>query len=179
MTTYVVLLRGINVGRAHRIAMADLRALLTAAGHGDVRTLLQSGNVVLDAGLSATELSRSVEQALEQRFGFPVPVVVRTSEEFLAALEHDPLRDVATDPTRYVVSFAATEVPGELADWLGSVEPGDDAFAVHGRELYLWCPHGQLESPLATALGKFRGGPVGTARNWNTARKVAALLSGR
>jgi len=179
VTRYAVLLRGINLGRAHRIAMADLRALLTAEGHGEVRTLLQSGNAGLDADLPAAELSRSVEQALEQRFGFPVPVVVRTADDFLAALEHDPLRDVATDPTRYVVSFAATEVPGELADWLGSVEPGDDAFAVHGRELYLWCPHGQLESPLATALGKYRGGPVGTARNWNTARKVAALLSGR
>ena len=178
MTRYAVFLRGINVGRAHRIAMADLRALLTAEGHGEVRTLLQSGNVVLDADLPAVELSRSVARALEQRFGFPVPVVVRTAEELLAALDHDPLRDVVTDPTRYVVSFAATEMPGELADWLGSVEPGDDAFAVHGRGLYLWCPHGQLESPLATALAKYRGGPVGTARNWNTARKVAELLSG-
>ena len=179
MTRYAVLLRGVNVGRAHRVGMADLRALLTAEGHRDVRTLLQSGNVVLDTDLPAADLARSVEQAVEQRFGFPVPVVVRTAAEFSAALAHDPLGTVATDPSRYVVSFAATEVPAELTRWLGEVDPGDDAFAVHGRELYLWCPHGQLDSPLAAALARHRGGPVGTARNWNTARKVAELLSGR
>ena len=176
MTRYAVLLRGINVGRAHRIGMADLRALLTAEGHGDVRTLLQSGNVVLDSDLPAPELSSGVAQAVEQRFGFPVPVVVRTAGEMLAVLAADPLGSVATDPTRYVVSFAVSEVPPELSRWLGAVEPGDDAFAVHGRELYLWCPHGQLDSPLAAALARYRGGPVGTARNWNTVGRIAELL---
>jgi uncharacterized protein (DUF1697 family) len=83
---------------------------------------------------------------------------------------------VATDPTRSVVSFFAGEVPAELVERLGSVDPGDDAFAVNGRELYLWCPHGQLESPLAAALAKHRGGPTGTVRNWKTVLKIAELL---
>jgi uncharacterized protein (DUF1697 family) len=176
MTRSVLLLRGINVGKAHRIAMADLRALLEGEGHADVRTLLQSGNVVLDAQLPAEELAASVEQALERRFGFLVPTVVRTADQLLAAVARDPLGSVATDPTRSVVSFFAGEVPAELVERLGSVDPGDDAFAVDGRELYLWCPHGQLESPLAAALAKHRGGPTGTVRNWKTVLKIAELL---
>jgi hypothetical protein len=100
MTRSVLLLRGINVGKAHRIAMADLRALLEAEGHADVRTLLQSGNVVLGAQLPAEELAASVEQALERRFGFLVPTVVRTADQLLAAVARDPLGSVATDRHR-------------------------------------------------------------------------------
>jgi uncharacterized protein (DUF1697 family) len=176
MTRYALLLRGINVGRAHRIGMADLRGLLQAEGHGDVATLLQSGNVVLDSDLAPGELARSVEQALERRFGFPVPTVARTADALLAVVAKDPLGAVATDPTRYVVAFFAEDLPPDVEEFLRGVDPGDDAFAVDGRELYLWCPHGQLESPLAAALAKRRAGPVGTARNWATVGKLADLL---
>ena len=178
MTRYALLLRGINVGRAHRVAMADLRELLSSQGHGGVRTLLQSGNVVLDADLAADDLARSVEQALEERFGFPVPTVARTAEELRAVVAEDPLRAVATDPTRYVVTFFAGPVPTGLVERLRGTDPGDDAFAVDGRELYVWCPHGQLHSPLVAAAGAHRGGPTGTARNWATVGKLAALLEG-
>jgi uncharacterized protein (DUF1697 family) len=177
MTRHVLLLRGINVGRAHRIGMADLRALLEAEGHRDVRTVLQSGNVVLDADQEAGPLVRSVERAIERRFGFPVPTVVRTAEEVAAVLAEDPLGAVVTDPTRYVVSFSDGEIPADVAEALSSVDPGDDVYTIVGRELYLWCPHGQLQSPIAAALAKQRGGPVGTARNWNTVLKIGALLA--
>jgi uncharacterized protein (DUF1697 family) len=176
VTRYAVLLRGINVGRAHRVPMAELRELLTAEGHTGVATLLQSGNVVLDSDRPAGELASSVEQALERRFGFAVPVVLRTRDELLAVLAGDPLGSVATDPSRYVVSFSAAPVPAEVRDRLAAVDPGDDVFTVDGRELYLWCPHGQLQSPLSAALAKLKGGPVGTARNWATVRKLGDLL---
>jgi uncharacterized protein (DUF1697 family) len=176
MTRYALLLRGINVGRAHRIPMADLRALLEDQGWGPATTLLQSGNVVVDAELAAGELAHTAERLLEERFGFPVPVVVRTADELQAVVAADPLGSVATDPSRYVVSFSAAEVPAEVVDLLGSLDPRDDAFAVSGREVYLWCPQGQLDSPLAAALAKHRGGPVGTARNWKTVVKLAELL---
>jgi uncharacterized protein (DUF1697 family) len=176
MTRYAVLLRGINVGRAHRVPMAELRELLAGEGHEEVRTLLQSGNVVLDSQLPPGELAPSVEQALERRFGFAIPTVVRTADELLAVVARDPLRDVVTEPTRYVVSFFDADVPADLTERLGSVDPVDDAYEVDGRELYLWCPHGQLQSPLSAALGKYRGKVVGTARNWSTVLKLAELL---
>jgi uncharacterized protein (DUF1697 family) len=176
MTRYTLLLRGINVGRAHRVAMADLRSLLEDQGHREVRTLLNSGNVVLDTGLPPDELARSVERALEERFGFAIGTVVRTAQELIEVVAKDPLGSIATDPTRYVVTFFAGDVPTELEARLHGTDPGDDAFAVDGRELYVWCPRGQLDSPLAAAAGKHRGGPVGTARNWATVRKLADLL---
>jgi uncharacterized protein (DUF1697 family) len=156
--------------------MADLRALLADEGHGGVRTLLQSGNVALDSALPADELARSVERALERRFGFPIDVVVRTAEEVRAVLARDPLGSVADDPSRYVVAFCAGPVPADVEQRLRAVDPEDDAFAVEGRELYLWCPHGQLQSPLAAALAKGSGGPVTTVRNWRTVTKLAELL---
>jgi uncharacterized protein (DUF1697 family) len=156
--------------------MADLRELLRAEGHGEVATLLQSGNVVLDSDLPAGELVRSVEQALERRFGFAVPTVVRTAEELSGVVAEDPLGAVVTDPTRYVVTFFAEDVPPDVEECLRGVDPGDDVYRVARRELYLWCPHGQLQSPLSAALAKRRGGPVGTARNWATVGKLADLL---
>jgi uncharacterized protein (DUF1697 family) len=176
VTRYALLLRGINVGRAHRIPMADLRELLTAEGHGGVATLLQSGNVVLDTDLPAEDLASSVERALQQRFGFAVPTVVRTRDELLAVVAKDPLGTVATDPARYVVSFSAADVGPDVVARLAAVDAQDDVFAVDGRELYLWCPHGQLQSPLAAALAKLTGAPTGTVRNWNTVLKLAELL---
>jgi uncharacterized protein (DUF1697 family) len=74
------------------------------------------------------------------------------------------------------VTFFAGEVPAELGERLRAVDPADDEFAIDGRELYLWCPHGQLQSPLSAAVAKHRGGPVGTARNWRTVLALAELL---
>jgi uncharacterized protein (DUF1697 family) len=176
MSRYAVLLRGINVGRAKRVGMADLRALLTDAGFRDVATLLQSGNVVVESDLSAVTVGSVVEQAIRERLELEVAAVVRTHDEFRAVVELDPLGDVAADGSRYVVAFMA-EAPGaSLEEALRSVDPGDDRYALHGRELYVWCPHGQLDSPLMTAVGNHRGGPVTTARNWNTVQKLGALL---
>src|SRR3954465_2690830 len=136
MTRYAVLLRGINVGRAHRVPMAELRELLAGEGHEEGRTLLQSGNVVLASQLPPGELAPSVEQALERRFGFAIPTVVRTADELLAVVAADPLGDVAPDPPRYVVSFFSGDGPPELDESLRTVDPVDDVYRIEGRELY-------------------------------------------
>lgn len=171
-----MLLRGINVGTAKRVGMAELRQLLTDGGHRNVATLLQSGNVVLDAELPAADLAAQVSAAIGERFGFPVDTVVRTRDEVHDVLARDPLGDVATDGSRYVVAFLAAPPGPGLRRALDAVDPGDDRYALHGRDLYLWGPAGQLKSPLMTALGKVKGEPVTTVRNWNTVGKLAALL---
>jgi uncharacterized protein (DUF1697 family) len=176
MTRYAVLLRGINLGRAKRVAMADLRAVLDRAGHRNVATLLQSGNVVLDSDESAAALASSVEQAVQQQLRLTVATVIRTREEVREVIDGNPLGDVADNGSRYVVAFMAESPGPALDDLLGSTEPGDDRYVRRGRELYLWCPHGQLESPLMAVLGKAKGGPVTTVRNWNTVQKLGALL---
>ncbi|SEO60123.1 DUF1697 domain-containing protein [Trujillonella endophytica] len=176
MTRYAVLLRGINVGRGKRVGMADLRGLLEEAGFSDVATLLQSGNVALTSEDSATAIARTVERAITRRLELDVAVVVRTREEIREVIERDPLGDVAGDGSRYVVAFMASAPGKELPELLDSVDAGEDRYVVSGRELFVWCPQGQMKSPLMTALGKADGGPVTTVRNWNTVQKLGALL---
>jgi uncharacterized protein (DUF1697 family) len=179
VSRFVLLLRGINLGRTRRIGMGPLRDLLSARGYDGVRTLLQSGNVVLDTERTAAALVGDVEQALEAEFGFPVPVVVRTGAELAAVLAADPLAGTWTDPARYLVTFLAAEPDPALVAALPAADPGDGAYGLVGRELYLWLPDGVSVSP----IGKWRWdqliGVSGTARNWTTVGKLATMAAAR
>ncbi|MEU4562442.1 DUF1697 domain-containing protein [Actinoplanes sp. NPDC023936] len=172
MTRYAVLLRGINVGRNRRIAMADLRELLTGAGYSGVATLLQSGNVILDATQPAAELGPALEQLIEKRFGFPVGVILRSHEELTRIVALNPFASVATDGSRYFVSFAGAEGSDEIPE----VDSADQ-YVVDGAETYLWCPDGMRDSPLIKALTKVKNPPPSTIRNWNTVEKLLTLMS--
>ena len=117
MTRYVALLRGINVGGNKRIAMADLQSLCEGLGFEHVRTLLQSGNVVLDSRLSARTVESRLSEAIEQQLGMEVRVVVRTAAELAAVVEHDPYSSIADPLKYYSVSFLASDpTPDALAD---------------------------------------------------------------
>ncbi|MFC7531824.1 DUF1697 domain-containing protein [Actinoplanes sp. GCM10030250] len=168
MVRYAALLRGINVGRSRRVGMADLRAFLQEQGYAGVGTLLQSGNVVLDA----EEPPLSLGAELTQRFGMPIEVILRSRDELARVVALDPLGDVAGDKSRYVVGFAAAPLddPFPPADW------GAERYVIDGSEMYLWLPDGQMNSPLMKALGKVKGGPATTARNWNTVEKLLATM---
>src|SRR3954449_4259754 len=100
MARLIALLRGINVGGHKKVPMARLREVLEGAGFEDVRTYVQSGNVVLTApARRAPKVGREIEQAIEDAFGFDVAVVMRTRDEIAALVEDDPLGDVADNPT--------------------------------------------------------------------------------
>ncbi|ASW55834.1 DUF1697 domain-containing protein [Plantactinospora sp. KBS50] len=176
MDRYALLLRGINLGRSRRVAMADLRELLTEQGYGDVATLLQSGNVTLAADLPPAELGSAVRLAIEQRFGMVVDVVVRTRDELARIVAGNPLADVAVDGSRYVVWFLAGPPPAAVVRALADADLGDDRYVLDGAEVYGWLPHGQRDSRLVTVLGKVKDGPTATARNWNTVEKLLAAM---
>ena len=151
MPTYVLLLRGINLGAKRRLAMADLRELLEGLGHDDVRTHLQSGNVVLRATGTAAAVKKKVEAALATHCGFDVDVVVRTKAQLDKVVAHDPFAGKATDRSRYLVVFLEKAPP---ASWRRDIDAGDhgpDEVAVHGKEIYLWLPKGVHDSKLARA----------------------------
>ncbi len=174
-TRFVALLRGINVGRAHQLGMPRLTELLTARGYGNVRTHLRSGNVVLDSDLSEAELAADLSGAIEQEFGFDVPVVVRTGAEIAAVVAGDPFATVATDPARYLVTFLPEPPAAAAVDALPPADSGE--YLVRGRELYLWLPDGIANTPLAGWKWDRLLGVAGTGRNWNTVRKLAELSS--
>jgi uncharacterized protein (DUF1697 family) len=177
MGTCIALLRGINVGKAKRIAMADLKKLVAGLGHKHVRTLLNSGNVVFEAPRAGTgKIARELEQAIETRFGFGVKVVVITAAELAAVVDENPLRSVVRNPARCLVAFTAT--PATLAKIVPLTEVSwpADQLAIGPRAAYLWCAEGILKSELATAFLRFAG-DAATTRNWATVLKLQALAS--
>lgn len=174
---YVALLRGINVGNARQVGMPRLAEVLGARGHGNVRTHLRSGNVILDSPLGEAELAADLEQAIEKEFGFAVPVVVRTAVEVAAVVADDPLGPVATDPARYLVTFLSAKPTTNVVTALPPVE-GSGEYLVRGRELYLWLPDGIASTPIAAWKWDRLLGVAGTGRNWNTVTRLAELAAG-
>jgi uncharacterized protein (DUF1697 family) len=175
-TRYVALLRGINVGKARQVSMPRLTEILDARGHGNVRTHLRSGNVVLDSPLGEAELAADVETAIEGEFGFAVPVVVRTGAEIAAVVAGDPFASVATDPARYLVTFLPGKPAAKDVAALPPVEGGGE-YLVRGRELYLWLPDGIANTPIAAWKWDKLLGVAGTGRNWNTVTRLAELAA--
>jgi uncharacterized protein (DUF1697 family) len=172
----VALLRGINVGGNTKIAMADLRAMLTDLGFTDVATLLQSGNAVFSAK-DKTEgaVVRKLDAAVHKTFGMPVRSVIRTAAELAQVVAHDPFKGVATDGAKYAVTFLSAPPPKEFAS---SVDPGSIApeqMKVIGREVYMWCPEGLRDTVVGKLLTERRLGALPTTRNWNTVTKLLAL----
>ena len=155
--------------------MAALRDVLTEAGFDDVRTYVQSGNVVLSSDLDAAELEREAARVIEARFGFSVPVVVRTRDELATVVARDPFAEVATNPKRYQVTFLASALEPAAAERVLALQVAPEQVAVIEREVYTWHPDGIARSQLWAKLSSDRLlGVTGTARNWNT---VTTLLS--
>ncbi len=176
MPTQIALLRSINLGPARRVPMAELRALLTAAGYSAVRTHLQSGNVLLESDAAPDALQAQLEEQLAGRFGFQIPVIVRSRGELEQVIASNPFGARITDPRRYQVTFLASEGSAELEARLRAVaKPGEDV-AVIGREIYAWHPDGIARSDLAKLVADRR--IAGTARNWNTITALWQLASG-
>lgn len=175
MTTYIALLRGINVGKAKRIAMADLRALLEDMGYTDVATLLNSGNVVFKARKGAPKkLAADISAAIATRLGIEVPVIVVSAKELALIVRENPFAS-ADDPSRLLVAFVAD---AGMLSAMSAIEPhvvAPEQFHVGTCAAYLHCASGILESKAAEALlGK--AGKAATTRNWATVLKLQALV---
>lgn len=175
MARQIALLRGINLGSRRRVAMGELRDLLTGLGYEDVRTYLQSGNVVLTSDRSDAQLERELEQQISAKLGVDTPIVVRTRDELADVVERDPLGDVVKDPKRYQVTFLSAALAPEPKRRLSGLDVAPERFVVSGREIYAWHPDGVQRSRLAAALTDSRLGVTATARNWNTVTKLLDL----
>lgn len=174
----VALLRGINVGRSERIAMADLRALLEELGYTDVLTHLQSGNAVFTTAEPPAQVVGSIEKAIAGALGLDVKVVVRTCEQLAEVVAANPLDDVATDPAKYLVGFPGGRIDRKGAAALSGEDFAPNVVRVVKSEVYLWCPNGVQDSPFARVDWDRRLGVPVTMRNWKTVTKLAELAAG-
>lgn len=176
MARRVALFRGINVGKANRIAMAELKAIFEALGFDDVRTLLNSGNVVYAAGRAAA--ARDAERigaAVAERTGITTRVLVLEAATPDAVAAANPYANDADDPSRLLVGFLLGDDRSPF-EALRRAHP-DERFAVGEHACYLWCPDGILDSRIGDALSGTKFRDRVTARNWATVLKLQALLA--
>jgi uncharacterized protein (DUF1697 family) len=179
MPSFVALLRGVNVGKAKRVAMAEWRGQLERLGYTDVATLLNSGNAVFRAPRGPSKKhAAEIAAALESGSGISARAIVKSSAEFASVLEEVPVRKEVLDPTRLFVVF--TQEPRALAALASLAElasPGEE-FIVARHAAFLRCPNGILASKVGSALlGK--AGESATTRNLATVLKLRALLADR
>jgi uncharacterized protein (DUF1697 family) len=175
MARLVVLLRGVNLGSRNRISMPELRGALEDAGYDDVRTYLQSGNVVLTSTASAKKVARECERLIADRFGLEIGVVARTRNELAKVVMRNPFARVAKDPKRYQVSFLETKPATKVVRELESVAADREEIISIGREIYAWHPAGVARSKLWAQLAGKNLGVTATARNWTTVTKLLEL----
>lgn len=175
MPVCIALLRGINVGKAKRIAMADLRSLIETLGYSRVRTLLNSGNVVFEANKpDPVSIATAIETGIKNRFGLSVAVVVVAAADLNAIIEDDPLLAVAGNAAKHLVAFVSCASELEKAKPLLTLSWQPDAIALGPLAAYLWCANGVINSKLMQAFVRVTGNAA-TTRNWATVLKLQTL----
>lgn len=173
---HVALLRGVNVGGRNKLAMKDLACVFEDAGCTDVQTFIQSGNVVFAAPPGVLKnLSVAVKAAIEIRFGYRVPVIIRSHVQLARAIESNPFL-VAGIPEKTLHLCFLADAPSEKS--VKGLDPDrspGDSFHVSGQEVYLHLPNGLGNSKLTNAWMDAKLSTTSTVRNWNTVLKLHQL----
>jgi uncharacterized protein (DUF1697 family) len=174
MTTQVALLRGVNVGGKNKLSMRDLTDIFAAAGCENVRTFIQSGNVIFTASRKVSErVAAVVAEEISERFGYRTPVILRTVQELREVVSNNPFPQ---GEERLHVMFLKDRPSVERAAALDPNRSAPDAFIVRGADVYLHLPNGAGVSKLTNAWFDSKLTTTSTARNWRTVTKLLALM---
>jgi uncharacterized protein (DUF1697 family) len=174
--THVALLRGINVGGKGKLPMKELAAIFAAVGAREVRTYIQSGNVVFVAD-AAEPVVEAVTKEIAATYGYPGRIVLRSGEELRKAFESNPFVRAGAAAERLHVYFLADLPDAAAVKGLDAERSPGDSFAVVGREVYLHMPQGMARTKLTNAYFDSKLKTVSTARNWNTVGKLVEMLN--
>ena len=170
MATFIALLRGINVGGSGLLSMKDLTVLCSGLSFAEVRTYIQSGNVIFESNLSEDAVRARLEKALAAKMGKKIDLMVRTPAEMRSILNKNPFPD--KEPAKVAVAFLGEAPPKDLMK--NVVAPGGEQVKAGKREVYVYYPDGMGRSKLKLPLN----GPA-TVRNINTVAKLVALAENR
>jgi uncharacterized protein (DUF1697 family) len=178
-STFIALLRGINVGGHRMVGMAELREFLSQLGFQEPRSLLQSGNLIFRGEkLEGSALERRLETEAASRLGLEAAFIVRSSEAWLGVIAENPFRDEARrDPGHLLVMFCKEVIDPTKLETLQAAITGRELVQAHGREAYIVYPEGVGRSRLTHGLFEKKLGTRATGRNWNTVLKLGALVS--
>ncbi|MGI8687449.1 MAG: DUF1697 domain-containing protein [Thermomicrobiales bacterium] len=175
--TYVALLRGINVGGKNKLPMKELLDLFVQAGCRDARAYIQSGNVIFQADTdSAASLPDVITARIAERFGYRVPVLVRTAEQIGDVIRHNPFIAAGAAEEALHVLFLANQPNAASVDSLDPDRSPPDAFIVRGQEIYLRLPNGAGRTKLTNTYFDAKLAMTSTGRNWRTVTTLFALM---
>jgi uncharacterized protein (DUF1697 family) len=178
MQTYIAILRGINVGAQKKVLMADLKDMLNKFKLKDVVTYIQSGNVVFksDEKLSNEEFAEKIEKAIEKKFKFEVPVIVRNADELKKLIATNPFaKNKKNDPLKLHVTFLSEIPKKELLDELKKLNDPRDEFEIIGKEVFLHCPINYGETKLSNSFFEKKLKVTATTRNWKTVNTLLEM----
>lgn len=179
MSTFISMLRGINVSGQKRISMEDLRGLYQALNLVHVRTYVQSGNVIFDSEKQeAALLAKRIEAQIERSFGYSVPVIIREPHDFQRILANNPfLQGRDEDPAKLHVTFLYGSPSERILGQLKISSGEGDEFAMGDQEIFLFCPNGYGRTKLTNAYFERKLDMPATTRNWKTVNALYQMAS--
>jgi len=178
MNTYVALLYSIVIDAKRRVVMSDLRAIAEDLGYANVRTLVSSGNLVFEtAETSVPAIEKALEQAFAAFHGKPVDIIVKTAEDWRRLVAANPFpEESAAEPDRVGIRIMRDPLRPDLAAFLRPYQTDGERVALIDGHVWVHYPGQISQSKLAGQLTPRRMGGIGTARNWNTVRRLGEML---
>jgi len=178
--TYVALLRGINVGGKNKLPMQDLVEMFVEAGCDNVRSFIQSGNVIFSAAPGAPErLPSLISTRISERFGYKIPLILRTAEQVGDVISNNPFLNAGVAEEQLHVLFLAHLPASRRIQDLDPDRSPPDAFKVRGQEIYLRLPDGAARTKLTNQYFDSKLRTTSTGRNWRTVTKLFELMEGQ
>ena len=178
--TFISILRGINVSGQKKILMADLKALYESLEFREVKTYIQSGNVVFksDSKFSDIQLAKKIEKEISAKYNFEVPVIIRSMEELKKIIIQNPFtKEKNIDLKKLHVTFLSETPAKEKLEQIKEVDFSPDKFIIKEKEIYLHVPNSYGETKLSNKFFENKLKVTATTRNWNTVNKLFDLAS--
>ncbi|MEQ6124649.1 DUF1697 domain-containing protein [Pseudotenacibaculum sp. MALMAid0570] len=170
MNKYIILLRGINVSGKNKLPMQELRSMLNDLGYKNVETYIQSGNIILDTEESKNSIASKVKESIQSKFGYDVPVVIRTVEEWETTIENNPYP--VNEEKKLYFTFL-NEAPQNIEIEVNGAK--DDEFTIWKDVVYLHCLGGYGKTKLSNNLFEKKLKVIATSRNYRTTMKLLEL----
>jgi len=181
MAKYISILRGINVSGQKKIKMAELREHYEGLGFKDVTSYIQSGNVFFNSDIDdIPTLVSMIETMIEEKYGFTVPIIIRTADDVAKVIATHPHTHVPEEKYNvYIVTFLSDEPTAEACAQIPEIGPGDEQTVIIGREVYTYYPNGSGRTKMTTNYFEKKLGVTATARNWKSVRKLLELATSK